>query len=49
MDGRPCVLACIFINLPGYSGERRREEDATHAWVLELYTKQLAAPMVGVL
>ena len=23
--------ACIFINLPGYSGERRREEDATHA------------------
>ena len=24
-------IACIFINLPGYSGERRREEDATHA------------------
>ena len=23
--------ACIFIYLPGYSGERRREEDATHA------------------
>ena len=24
-------LPCIFKNLPGYSGERRRGEDATHA------------------
>ena len=24
-------MACIFKNLPGYSGERRRGEDATHA------------------